>query len=383
MRKGGCHECGLKLVLPVLKEKQKAICPRCSYTLTAKHKNAAERTLAFSITALIFLVISLCFNFLTFKSNGIERTINLLTSIDVLIQHNYSILAGVVILCVFIFPCLILLGFIYLLSFMRFNLYPPSGMRISRFIFALLPWHMAEIFIISTLVSLIKIIALADITLGLSFYTFIAFSVSLIFALLHVDQKEWALELTGINKDNVTENEVPNNSGNNEMANIASIQRTWALLLTSVLLYIPANIFPIMNTRLLGQDEPSTIIGGVLLLWHHGSYPIAIIIFIASVLVPVSKLLILAWLNYSVQMGSQTLQRKRMKWYRIAEFVGRWSMVDIFVVIILVSLVQLGNSMMVLPGYATIAFLAVVVLTMIAAMTFDSRLIYKERNDSQ
>lgn len=159
-----------------------------------------------------------------------------------------------------------------------------------------------------------------------------------------------------------------------------SIQKTWALIITSILLYIPANTLPIMNTRLLGQDDPSTIIGGVILLWHHGSYPIAMVIFVASIMVPIAKILVLIWLNYSVQTNSMKLEHQRIILYRIAEFVGRWSMIDIFVVIILASLVQLGNTMSIVPGAATFAFSGVVVVTMLAAMSFEPKLIYNYKS---
>ena len=374
-----CHECGLPIDFPSLAERQKAVCPRCNYTLSTKYTNAVDRTLAFSITALIFLLLSLFFDFLTFRANGIERTISLITSLEVLAEQDFFVLALLLVLSVVVIPCLILLSFIYLLTFVRQQKFPPFAIGLSKFIHYLLPWHMAEIFIISTLVSLIKIVSLADIELGLSFYTFITFSVTLIAALLHFDQRQLFEQLTEIDQHRA---KLPMKVKQPEIVvRQKAIQRTWALLMTSLILYIPANTFPIMNTRLFGQDDPSTIIGGVFLLWQHGSYPIAIIIFIASIIVPLTKIAVLAWLNYSVQVNSGRLLTKRIKWYRVAEFVGRWSMIDVFVVIILVSLVQLGDSMMVLPGYATIAFLSVVILTMLAAMTFDSTLIYKGKDD--
>ena len=107
-----------------------------------------------------------------------------------------------------------------------------------------------------------------------------------------------------------------------------------------------------------------------------GSYPIAIVIFIASVFVPVAKIIILCWLNYSVQAGQQHAHSEKIFWYRITEFVGRWSMIDVFVVAVLVSLIQLGNIMNILPGHAALAFCGVVIFTMLAAMSFDSRLIW-------
>ena len=114
--------------------------------------------------------------------------------------------------------------------------------------------------------------------------------------------------------------------------------------------YVPDN-----DHTFFGQDEPSTIIGGVILLWQLGSYPVAAIVFFASVIIPIAKILILAWLNYSVQKQSDRLSLERVKWYRLAEFVGRWSMIDVFVVIILASLIQLGPTMSITPGVATVS----------------------------
>lgn len=156
-----------------------------------------------------------------------------------------------------------------------------------------------------------------------------------------------------------------------------SIQRTWALLLTSVVLYLPANFLPIMVTRFLGEDTNSTIIGGVVTLWEHGSYPIALVIFVASVLVPVGKILVMGWLCLSVQRKSTFALSHKMTLYRVTEFVGRWSMVDVFVVAILVALIHLGNVMSIFPGVAALAFAAMVVTTMLAAMAFDPRLIWR------
>jgi len=162
-----------------------------------------------------------------------------------------------------------------------------------------------------------------------------------------------------------------------------SIQHTWAWLVTSVVLYLPANFLPITYTRFLGKETESTILGGVVTMWEHGSEPIAIIIFVASVLVPLGKMLVLAWLCLSVQFGSNFLLPQKTRLYRVTEFVGRWSMIDVFVVSILVALIQLGNVMTILPGVAALAFAAMVVTTMLAALAFDPRLLWAsvERDD--
>ncbi len=155
-----------------------------------------------------------------------------------------------------------------------------------------------------------------------------------------------------------------------------SLARTTALLITAAILYVPANVLPIMTTEQLGRSMDSTILGGVVLLWKLGSYPVASVIFIASVLVPLGKMLGLAVLCWSVVRGDLTRPRERTVLYRLTEFVGRWSMVDVFVVAILVALIQLGGLLSIRPGPAALAFSGVVIVTMLAAESFDPRLIW-------
>jgi paraquat-inducible protein A len=155
-----------------------------------------------------------------------------------------------------------------------------------------------------------------------------------------------------------------------------SIQKTWAWLITSVMLYFPANFLPITYTRFFGRETESTILGGVVTLWEHGDRPVAVVIFVASVLVPLGKMIVLSWMCLSVQLGSNFALRQKTKLYRITEYVGRWSMIDVFVVGILVALIQLGNIMTVRPGVATVAFAGMVVTTMLASLSFDPRLLW-------
>lgn len=163
----------------------------------------------------------------------------------------------------------------------------------------------------------------------------------------------------------------------------SSIQRTLALVLTASVLYLPANVLPIMTTTQLGSATPSTIIGGVLLLMHHGDLPIALVIFVASVLVPISKLLALTWLCWSVSYGEATSRHERARLYRMTEIVGKWSMTDVFVVAILVALVQFGGLLLIKPGAAALAFGGVVVTTMLAAESFDPRLIWDQLGEHE
>ena len=158
-----------------------------------------------------------------------------------------------------------------------------------------------------------------------------------------------------------------------------SLQRTLALLITAAILYVPANVYPIMYTDQLAKTEASTILGGVVLLIKLGSVPIAAVIFIASVMVPLGKLLAMFFLVFSVQRGTGLNQRQRSKLYEITELIGKWSMVDVFVVAILVALVHLGSVLVIRPGVASLSFAAVVIVTMLAAESFDSRLIWDEK----
>ncbi|CAD5379700.1 Paraquat-inducible protein A [Pseudomonas sp. OF001] len=155
-----------------------------------------------------------------------------------------------------------------------------------------------------------------------------------------------------------------------------SIARTWALLLAAALLYIPANLLPIMTVNLFGQGSPATIMEGVLELIHAGMLPIALVVFVASILVPTFKLVGIALLLYSVQRHLPLSPRQRIFMFRFIEWIGRWSMLDIFVIAILVALVSFGNLASIEAGAGAMAFAAVVILTMLAAITFDPRLIW-------
>jgi paraquat-inducible protein A len=160
-----------------------------------------------------------------------------------------------------------------------------------------------------------------------------------------------------------------------------SISRTWAFLIAAVVLYIPANVLPVMYTSSVFGSQNDTILSGVVYLWNSGSWPLAVIVFVASITVPLLKILSIAVLALSTQMRAQWQPQQRARLYRIVELVGKWSMLDIFVIAILVALVQLKALATINAGPAAIAFGAVVVLTMFAAMSFDPRLMWDALED--
>ena len=155
-----------------------------------------------------------------------------------------------------------------------------------------------------------------------------------------------------------------------------SIARTWALVLTAMVFYIPANVLPMTITSALGSTQSDTILSGVIYFIHSGSWEIALVIFTASIFVPFMKFLILIYLLLSVQFKSLWRPKDRTVLYRMTEAVGRWSMVDIYVVTILVALVKLGSLATIEAGPGAVFFAGVVVITIFAAMSFDPRLIW-------
>lgn len=157
-----------------------------------------------------------------------------------------------------------------------------------------------------------------------------------------------------------------------------SLNRTWALLIAAMIFYIPANLLPITLTTALGRTEGDTIMQGVIYFLGSGDIPVALVILTASILVPMLKMTALTYLLISIHLGSSKRTLDRAKIYRMVEFVGRWSMIDVFVVSIMVALVQLEAVASIQAGSGAIFFCAVVILTMLAAQSFDQRLIWDE-----
>lgn len=155
-----------------------------------------------------------------------------------------------------------------------------------------------------------------------------------------------------------------------------AVARSWAFLLAAAALYVPANLLPVTSTSSLLGAQSDTILSGILYLWHEGSWALAALVFVASIVVPMLKLVLLSTLLISVQQQSTRWTRQRQQLFRFLEAIGRWSMLDIFVVAMLAALVQIQNLAELQPGPGAMAFAAVVVLTMLATHSFDARLIW-------
>jgi paraquat-inducible protein A len=157
-----------------------------------------------------------------------------------------------------------------------------------------------------------------------------------------------------------------------------SLALTAALLICAAVLYIPANLLPVMYTRTIFDDERDTIMSGVLTLLHSGSWPIAVLVFVASIVVPLLKIIVLSVVLFSTWRGSPRFRTQRSELFRMVEFIGRWSMLDVYAISLLVALVQIRSLAFVSVGWGALAFAAVVVLTQFAARTFDERLLWEK-----
>ncbi len=378
-------------------------CPRCGHTLSRHLPEQERRPIAYGFAAIIMFVLSNAFTFMSFSAKGVGQEMTFLQCITTLVDQGYLFLGAVLSLTLIGLPLVYMGSIMLVLWRVDKDLHSNALRSLGRLLCRIKPWLMVDVFLIGVLISLVKLMGMADIKMGLSFWAFVGYTLLLIKMISSLDRM-WLWqrlfgpsELHGVTVD---DDEASAKSAGLVGCHICGalseagadsckrcgehlhsrkpggLNRTWALLFTSVILYIPANLYPIMDTVFLGDDSPSTILGGVLVLWAMGSYPIAAVIFFASVVVPLVKILALLWLCYMVQRGQGASPLGKLKLYRMTEFVGRWSMIDVFVVAILAGLIRLDNLMTIYPGPAAVAFAGVVLVTMVAAMSFDSRLIW-------
>jgi paraquat-inducible protein A len=155
-----------------------------------------------------------------------------------------------------------------------------------------------------------------------------------------------------------------------------SLQRVLAWLLVGLMCYLPANLLPMLKTRSFGRETDNTIVGGVIELLHHGAWDIALVVFVASIVIPISKFVVILYLVWSIRHHAHLAVETRIRLYEIIEFIGRWSMIDVFVVAILTALVQLGFLASINPGTAAVFFALSVAFTMLSAQALDPRLIW-------
>ncbi len=396
----GCHHCGLLQRLPEMPTGGKAVCGRCRSVLHRYHPRTADHALALALAGVILFIVSNSFPFLMLELKGQVTRITLLSGVRELFAQGMPLLAILVFCTSILAPGLLLLILLSVLAPLRFGAVPPYVPALARLIPPLLPWVMVEVFILSILVALVKLAGMATVVLGAALWALAALMVVLSAAMARLDLHtlwERISPASAHGRPDPASRPIscatcgllnaPDRRGGTPLRcrrcgarlhrrKPHSLQRTWALVAAALICYAPANLLPVMISGYGGWYRSDTILEGVVYMLFHGNWPLAVIIFVASILVPLTKILILIYLLITVRLGSARRPVDRTRLYRVTEVIGKWSMVDIFVVTIMTGLVQLGNWGIVRPAPGAIFFGAVVVITMAAAMSFDPRLIW-------
>ena len=396
-----CPQCDLVLAVAAPAPGEWVRCPRCRHPL-ARHTVNDQASPALAACALILLGVALAFPYIRFEKNGVSDQMTLLDAATQLAAFHHPALAVIVFATIVVVPACFLVAVLWVHASLARSAPLPGTALLVRALPRWRPWMMADVFAIAALVSLIKIAGLAQVSLKPGFWAFSGFALALLITVQRLHPLTLWVRLAG-RPQTPTDAEAGRTAAEQGLVGCeqcgqlqhadthhhcrrcggalhrrrpVSLQRTWALLTAATLFCFPAHLYPIMATTSLGNTQPSTIISGVLQFLSHGDWPIALIIFTASVLVPFGKIMALAWLCLATQRTKPLDMAAQMRLYRITEWVGRWSMIDVFVVAIVVALVRLGNLMSITPGPGGVAFAAVVVLTMLAAFSFDPRLLW-------
>lgn len=393
-----CHECDQLHQLPAETDAHKASCLRCGAVLFKTIPNGLNRALALNISILLLLGIVNSFPFLSLKLGGRIEETQLLSGAWAMVENGQWELGVLVALTSTVFPLVTALGWLYLLLPLRFGQIPPGMGWVYRWTNHFDPWSMIGVFMLGVLIAIVKLLDLASVIPGIALFALVA--LLLVSAAARANQASSTLWPTlglehepehdhpqalahGFHVCHHCQLMVPDDASHCPRCGAVmharkpeSLNRTIALLMAAAILMIPANVYPVMTVIRFGSGEPSTILGGVMQLIDAGMIPLALLVLFASIVVPGLKLVVLSFLIFSVRRTSSWRPRDRTRLYRVTEVVGAWSMVDIYLVAILTALVNLDALATIRPGIGATFFAAVVVLTMLAAHSFDPRLIW-------
>lgn len=392
-----CHECDQLLQRIPIPAHSKALCNRCDALLYRHIPNSLDRSLALYITALFLFFIANGLPFISLKLSGLENHSLLISSGLAMFDFKMGELGVLIFSTSILFPLICMLGTIYLLLFSRFGHEPPYVGFVFRLITFLTPWSLVGVFMLGVLISIVKLQDLATVVPGISLFAFASYILIYTAARASFDPDDiWVNSEHKPPTSNTAETEhiwthchycqllvdetehdaCPRCDSSLHKRKANSLTRTWALLVSAAILILPANLYPVMTVMKLGKGEPSTILNGVIQLIQAGMIGLAMIVLIASIVVPVLKLIALSYLLISVQKKSTLRPADRTRLYRITEIIGAWSMVDIYLVGLLSALVSLGGLSTIEPNIGATFFAGVVIITMLAAHSFDPRLIW-------
>ena len=401
-----CHECDHFYFYELIPAGAKAKCQQCGSLLYRHIPDSLNRSLALYFTALILFLIANAFPFLSLELGGRVVENILFSSGWAMYELGMGELGVLIILTSILFPFIVITGMLYLLIPARMGTAAPFMAQVYRIVNSIGPWSLVGVFMLGVLIAIVKLQDLANVITGPSLIALALLLVVYTAARASFDPHDlWSStkhKSSGISHDDIASRKILNchtcgflslHTGELQTCHRCtsslhhrkhnSIEATWALLASALILLIPANVYPVMTVIRFGQGEPSTILSGVLHLIESGMWGLAMIVFVASIVVPIMKLTILFFLLISVHKKSIWRPRDRTLLYRITEMVGAWSMVDIFLIGLLSSLVSLDSLSTIRPGIGAIFFAGVVVITMFAAHSFDPRLIWDNIKEKQ
>ena len=393
-----CHDCGLFQEIPVLQPGEAACCRRCNATLRRGRRDSLNRALFCCLAALSLLVLATQLPFLELRLVGRQYSAGLFTGPIQLEAHDMWEISAVVFVTLVAVPIIQLVLIATVLLGLRAE-HPPRRLPLLfAWVETLRPWSMVEVFLLGSFVAYTRLKAIAEVDVEPALIALGGVMLCTIATDAELDHEDvWeTMEARGLCLKIAEQNQYPligcdtcrlvlhARPGSRcprcfsrlRRRKPLSLTRCWALMAAAAALYVPANIYPILTLIRFGRGEPSTIIGGVIELIQAGMIPLALLVLMASIVVPLLKLISLATLLVMTGDGSATRLRDRTRLYRFVDSIGRWSMIDVFMLTILVALVRMGFIATVLPGVGAIAFAAVVVLTMFAAASFDPRLMW-------
>jgi paraquat-inducible protein A len=394
-----CHDCGLRCALGRLAPGTFAACPRCGTGVARMPIDSLDRSLALAIGGLVLIAIANTMPFMSLKIQGRLQEADLITGAVALLDQGFWPLAIVIAITTIATPLIKLAGIPYVLLALRLKRPPRHLPHVFRWFERLRPWAMIEVYLLGVFVAYVKLLDLATLEIGVAFYALVILMLVMIAVELvlspelvwdEMERRGLVTVPVALPGETLVRCEAcslvapsgghgspcPRCGAPRHVRRPDSIARTWALLITAIILYVPANVYPALTVISFGSGSPDTILSGVRELALAGMWPLAVLVFFASITVPVLKIVGLTILLITTQRGSRWRLRDRTLLYRIVETIGRWSMIDIFMISILAGLVQLGRIATIAPGVGAISFCAVVIITMIAAMSFDPRLMW-------
>lgn len=398
-----CSECDALYAMAALPEGAVACCRRCGAVLYRGRRGTVERARALLAAALPLWAVANFLPFMTLDYEGREQGSTLLSGALALWQAGHGLLAAAVFLVMFLIPTVRLLAALWVLDPLARGRPRPASARVFREVERLHPWAMTEVYLLGVLVAWVKLRDLAEVHLGPALFAFVGVIVLLAAAEAVLEPLEVWQRLQPQARGDPGRLAASRNwsacDACRQLVRLPSttpgvvlhcprceavlhrrrpyaMARAWALLVAATALYVPANLLPVMRVTWFGRGEPDTILAGVRQLIETGMWPLAALVFFASMVVPVLKILGLALLLLSVHLRSRLRPRERTRLYRVVEAVGRWSMIDVFMIAILTALVGVGQVASIEPGRGATAFALVVILTMLASHSFDPRLIW-------